>query len=286
VDAWLAGAGRSNAWLYWALVMSLVVAEWLVPRRRASASLSVRWANNVALGFLGGYLLRWAVPLAGLGWALVCQQYGWGVFNRWPAPAWLELVVTLLAFDLMHYVQHRSLHAHAWLWRAHRTHHSDQDFDFTTALRFHPLEVVITALVLAVVTTLLGASPLAVVLSQLLGMVSTFIEHANLRLPSRLDGLLRAIVVTPDMHAVHHSQAPGDTRANLSTTFSFWDRLFGTYRAEPRDGYERIVFGLEEFKDPKHLTVHWMLAQPFLRTPTAVLTPPLTSPDRRQPTAG
>lgn len=249
---------------YWVLVMSLVLAEWVLPARRASVSLPVRWSNNVALAFLNGYLVRWVLPFAGMGWALLCQERGWGAFNRWPAPAWVELPILLLAFDLTHYLQHWSLHANRWLWHVHKAHHSDRDYDFTTGLRFHPFEALITAFVLLVVTTLLGASPLAVLVSQFVGMISTFVEHANLRVTPALDHLVRRVFVTPDMHGIHHSQAPGDNLANLATTFSFWDRLFGTYRAEPSAGYDHIVFGLAEFTDPKHLWLHWILAQPFL----------------------
>jgi sterol desaturase/sphingolipid hydroxylase (fatty acid hydroxylase superfamily) len=153
------------------------------------------------------------------------------------------------------------------LWRLHRTHHSDREYDFTTGIRFHPFEELFTTTLELGLILALGAPPAAVFLSRLLSMTVSLVEHANLRIPSSLDRIVRTVLVTPDMHRVHHSQAPGDNRSNLSTAFSWWDRVFGTYREHPTGGETSVEFGLREFHEAKHSTLPWMLAQPFLAEP-------------------
>ncbi len=264
MDGWLQIFQWLSMWSFFAIVIVLVIVEWAAPRRIASSTLTTRWTGNVALLFLNSYMLRWLTPVAGVAWAAVCQSRGWGMLSWWDAPEWVAVVVAVASIDLAHYLRHWLLHRNAWLWRVHVTHHSDLDFDFTTGLRFHPIDAIFSTVVLLATVTLVGAPPLAVLLAELIERASVLIEHANVRVPPRIDGLLRLLFVTPDMHRIHHSRAVGDTGSNLATTFSCWDRLFGTYRATSSSGATDLVMGLEEFDDPKHLRLHWMLAQPFL----------------------
>jgi sterol desaturase/sphingolipid hydroxylase (fatty acid hydroxylase superfamily) len=161
------------------------------------------------------------------------------------------------------YAQHYVLHHVPALWRIHRTHHSDHACDFTTAARFHPLESIYTTVMIFGAIAVLGPPPVAVLVSQLLSTAVAFLEHANVRLPSWLDRMLRTLIVTPDMHQIHHSDEREKTNSNYGTTFPWWDRLFGTYRGQVAGG-DDITYGLAGFKERKHLTIHWMLAQPFL----------------------
>ena len=249
---------------YFGIVLAVALGESVLPRRRPDSTLRVRWFSNIAISILGMVVHRAAFPLTLIGWAALCSERGWGLLQNvnWPAP--LGFLLTIVALDFAAYGRHYLFHRVSFLWRAHRTHHSDADYDFTTALRFHPLEVLLTAGVDLGVIGLLGAPPAAVFAAQIVMMVTTFVEHANIRLPRVADRMLRTMFVTPDMHAIHHSQVGRESRSNLSTVFSWWDRLFGTYLDEPSAGRAGIVFGLREFAARKHATLPWMLAQPFL----------------------
>ena len=268
MDGWMQTLQQLSMWSFFGIVTVLVLVEWAAPRRVASPTLTTRWTGNVALLFLNSFLLRWLTPVAGVAWAAICQSRGWGILSWWQAPEWVAVVVTVASIDLAHYLRHLLLHRNAWLWRVHVTHHSDLDFDFTTGLRFHPIDAILSTVVLLATVTLVGAPPLAVLLAELLERASVLVEHANVRVPPRIDRLLRLLFVTPDMHRIHHSRALGDTGSNLATTFSCWDRVFGTYRATSSSGATDLVIGLAEFDDPKHLRLHWMLAQPFMTEDT------------------
>jgi sterol desaturase/sphingolipid hydroxylase (fatty acid hydroxylase superfamily) len=252
------------AYAYFGIVLVVALGESLLPQRRPDGTLCVRWFSNIAISILGMVIQRAAFPLTLIGWAALCTERGWGLLPHvdWPVP--LGWLLTVVALDFAAYGRHYMFHRVSILWRAHRTHHSDADYDFTTGLRFHPLEVLVTAVVELGVIALIGAPPGAVFLAQIVMMVTTFVEHANIRVPRAADRMLRTIFVTPDMHAIHHSQVGRESRSNLSTVFSWWDRLFGTYLEEPSAGRAGIVFGLREFSASKHATLPWMLAQPFL----------------------
>ncbi len=252
---------------FFGLIIVLAVAEWLVPRRASASAEGSRLASNFGISLLNNLAVRAVFPAAGIAWATLCAQRGWGLFahTAWPAP--VEFIATILALDFLLYVRHYLLHRVPILWRLHRTHHSDREYDFTTGIRFHPLEELFTTTLELGLILALGAPPAAVFLSRLLSMTVSLVEHANLRFPSSLDRIVRTVLVTPDMHRIHHSQAPADNRSNLSTAFSWWDRVFGTYREHPGVGEASIEFGLREFHDAKHATLPWMLAQPFLAEP-------------------
>jgi sterol desaturase/sphingolipid hydroxylase (fatty acid hydroxylase superfamily) len=264
MDTLLTYASRLYAIDYFGIIIVMSLLECVAPRRAPGGTLRLRWFGNISISVLDTLLLRSLFPLVELGWAVSCQARGWGWLNHAALPTWFAFGVTLVVLDAVTYGQHYVLHHVPVLWRIHRTHHSDHECDFTTAARVHPLESIYTTAIIFGTIAVLGAPPIAVLVSQLLSTAVSFIEHANLRLPSWIDRVLRMLVVTPDMHQVHHSDERGKTNSNYGTTFPWWDRLFGTYVDQAAAGRGEIRYGLAEFKDPKHLTLHWMLAQPFL----------------------
>jgi sterol desaturase/sphingolipid hydroxylase (fatty acid hydroxylase superfamily) len=264
MDQFLARASHAYAVDYFGVIIALSLLEWVMPRRDPGDALRQRWWANFSISVLDTVAIRYLFPLVGVAWAVYCFDHRWGLFNRIDAPNLVAFAVTLAALDLFAYAQHYVLHRVPMLWRLHRTHHSDHDFDFTTGVRFHPVESIYTTAGLIAVIFLLGAPPFAVLISQILLVAISFFEHANLRLPSSVDRLVRLFLVTPDMHRIHHSEIGVESRSNLGNVVPWWDRLFGTYLDQPSAGHEGIVFGVPEFRDRKHLTLRWMLAQPLL----------------------
>lgn len=276
LDALLKHGTQIYAFVYFGAIIAVALAEWILPRRAAGDALGLRWFGNFSLSILGAIAVRALFPLIGVGWALYCSERGLGLLNGTAWPSWLEAGLTVIVLDLALYVQHYLLHRVPVLWRLHRTHHSDLEYDFTTGLRFHPFEAVYSTAFVMGVILLLGAPPAAVMLSQLLVVAVAFAEHANLRIPPAADRVLRLAFVTPDMHRIHHSQDMHEGNSNYSNMFSWWDRLFGTYIDQPAAGHDGIRFGVAELAERKHLTVPWMLAQPFLNPAPAE--PPAPAP--------
>ena len=252
---------------YFGIIIVMSLLEYAVPRREAGTTLRLRWVSNFGIAIISTIVIRALFPLVGVGWASLCRERGWGLFNHLAVPAWLPFVVTLFALDLGAYGQHYLLHRLPWLWRLHRAHHTDHDCDFSTGARFHPLESIFTNGITLAVIGVVGAPPLAVFVSQLVSTAIGFIEHSNVRVPPSLDRLVRLLIVTPDMHRIHHSQELGESLANYGGTFTWWDRLLGTYRDRAVRGPDGIVFGVEGFDNRKHQTLLWLLAQPFLAEP-------------------
>jgi sterol desaturase/sphingolipid hydroxylase (fatty acid hydroxylase superfamily) len=263
-EGFLSRASEIYAYAFFGTVMVIALVEWAVPRRRPGETLALRWFGNVAIWILDSIAIKAVFPLGTIAWAVVCAERGWGLLHAVAWPAWLGLLITAISLDLVNYGQHYLLHRIPLLWRLHRTHHSDAEFDFTTGLRFHPVESLFTTSMQLLAIFLLGASPLAVLAVQLAFVAISFIEHGNLRVPAGVDRFVRLVFVTPDMHRIHHSQATGESQANFSNLFSWWDRLFRTYVHAPAAGHDGIVFGLPEFTGRKHATLPWMLVQPFL----------------------
>jgi sterol desaturase/sphingolipid hydroxylase (fatty acid hydroxylase superfamily) len=255
------------ALVYFGIIIVVSLLEYAVPRREPGITLRLRWVSNFGISILSTIALRVLFPLATVGWASLCRERGWGLFNVLAAPARLSFVVTLVVLDFGAYGQHYALHHVPWLWRLHRAHHTDHDCDFSTGARFHPLEAIFTNTVTLAVIGLVGLPPLAVFMSVLVSTAIGFLEHGNVRVPPSLDRLFRFVLVTPDMHRLHHSQETGESQANYGGTFTWWDRALGTYRERAVKGPDGIVFGVEGFDDRKHQTLPWMLAQPFLHDP-------------------
>ncbi len=245
------------------VLAAISLAEQRWPRRPASAPRALRWTNNVSLIVPSILIVRLCVPLLAVGTAIQADAHRAGLFNFTAFPPWVELVMAVLALDLGIYLQHRGLHAVPLLWRAHRVHHSDLDFDASTGLRFHPLEIVLSMLIKMTLVWFLGASAVAVVSFEVLLNATSLFNHANLLLPPRMDGWLRRLVVTPDMHRIHHSRRTAERSSNFGFSFPWWDRMFGTYREEPLAGHHAMEIGLSEFRDARDQTFWGLLLQPL-----------------------
>ncbi len=233
------------------------------PRRPRSLPRRLRWSNNLALVVVDALALRLLVPVLAVGLALTAEAEGWGLLNILAMPGWLAIPLAVLALDLVVYLQHVLFHAVPALWRLHRMHHADTDIDVTTGLRFHPLEIVVSMAIKLAAVLVLGPPAVAVVLFEVLLNATALFNHANLRLPAGVDRWLRLVLVTPDMHRVHHSVRPEETHSNFGFNVPWWDRLLGTYRAQPKDGHDGMTIGLAAFRDPREVWLDRLLTQPF-----------------------
>ena len=254
--------------LYGAFLLSsfALVAIWehVASRRRLRRELPTRWAGNLGLLFVNGGLMWLVYAGWGIAASMAAAQYQWGIMHHVALPGWFEVIVALLLLDLGHFAIHWALHNVPVLWRIHRLHHTDQDFDFTTAARFHPIEAIVEHGANLLVVVLVGAPPLSVAVYVLSYAITTVWVHGNIRMPEGWDRRMRWLVVTPDMHRVHHSQVQRETDSNYGGFLSVWDRLFGTYVHEPAGGHEGMSIGIREFDDPRHIRLEWMLRNPFL----------------------
>jgi sterol desaturase/sphingolipid hydroxylase (fatty acid hydroxylase superfamily) len=242
-----------------------VMAAWelAAPRRALRERKPVRWTNNLALTVVNSIVVRAILPVAAIGVAGFAAEHGMGVLNVFPLPYAWALVLSVLVLDVAIYLQHLMFHAVPLLWRLHRVHHADLDFDVTTGARFHPIEIVLSMLIKFAVILVLGPPVVAVLIFETLLNATSMSNHGNVRLPARVDRVLRWLVVTPDMHRVHHSIDPRETNSNFGFNLPWWDRLFGTYRAQPEAGHDAMTIGIEQFRASRELWLDRMLLQPF-----------------------
>jgi len=241
--------------------------EWVAPRRQGTWTRRRRWPGNLGIALLSTLLLRLVTPAAAVGSALLAAERGWGIFHLFTLHPAIVFVASVLLLDLLIYFQHRVFHRIPLLWRLHRMHHSDPDFDVSTAVRFHPLEILLSMGIKIAAVLLLGAPAAAVLVFELLLNATSVFNHGNLRLPREMDRWLRWLVVTPDMHRVHHSVRHEETDSNFGFSIPWWDRLFGTYRAQPAGGHEGMRIGLTEFSGERELRLTDMLLQPLRKPP-------------------
>lgn len=242
--------------------------EMIAPRRHLSIGRAVRWPNNLGMSILNVGVLRVLFPAAAIAAAGIGQLQGWGLFNNVPPPydalfPWAAIVPSVILLDLAIYLQHVMFHAVPALWRIHRMHHADLDFDVTTGLRFHPVEIVISMLIKIATVVVIGPPPQAVLIFEVLLNGTSMFNHSNVRMPVGIDRVLRWIVVTPDMHRVHHSIERVETNSNFGFNLPWWDRLLGTYRAQPAAGHLGMTIGLGQFRAPEELRLDRMLLQPL-----------------------
>ena len=242
-----------------------IMAAWemVAPRRVLHANKTVRWTNNLVVTVLNSVLVRAILPVAAISVAGFAAERGMGLFNLFHVPYPLAILLSVLALDLAIYLQHLMFHAVPLLWRLHRMHHADLDFDVTTGARFHPIEIVLSMLLKFAVILVLGPPALAVLMFEVLLNATSMFNHGNVRMPAAVDRIVRWLVVTPDMHRVHHSISPRETNSNFGFNLPWWDRLFGTYRAQPQAGHDRMTIGIEQFRSPRELWLDRMLLQPF-----------------------
>jgi sterol desaturase/sphingolipid hydroxylase (fatty acid hydroxylase superfamily) len=243
----------------------VVMALWELagPRRKQSIGRGWRWPNNLGVVVVNTLLLRILFPVTAVGLALVAEARGFGLFNGVEVPFWLAVIASVVVLDLAIYLQHVLFHAVPGLWRLHRMHHADLDFDVTTGLRFHPVEILLSMLIKFAAIGALGAPALAALVFEVLLNTTSMFNHGNVRIPPAIDRVLRWLVVTPDMHRVHHSIVVRETNSNFGFNLSWWDRLFGTYRAQPTAGHEGMTIGIEEFRARRELGLDRMLLQPL-----------------------
>jgi sterol desaturase/sphingolipid hydroxylase (fatty acid hydroxylase superfamily) len=254
---------------FMAIFLVLALLELAIPKRRLSMPKRRRWTTNLGIVALDGVLLRLmaslAVPLSAVAAALWAERHGLGLLNWMGWTGWLELVPAIVVLDFAIWLQHVAAHKVPMLWRLHQVHHADRDIDVTTGVRFHPIEIGLSMLWKIAVVLAVGASPLAVLLFEIILNGGSLFTHANIALPRWLDRLLRTVIVTPDMHRVHHSVLRREHDTNYGFNFSFWDRLFGAYAIDPEHGHRDMTIGLKPFQTDRPTEVLWSLKLPFFR---------------------
>jgi sterol desaturase/sphingolipid hydroxylase (fatty acid hydroxylase superfamily) len=237
--------------------------EVAAPRRPQVIARSIRWPNNLGIVALNIIVMRVLVPTTAVDLALLGQQRGWGLINNLVLPPWAALVLSIIILDLAIYLQHVMFHAVPLLWRLHRMHHADLELDVTTGARFHPIEILLSTGVKLVAIAAIGAPAAGMLIFEVLLNATAMFNHGNVWIPEPIDRILRWVIVTPDMHRVHHSVDSRETNSNFGFNLPWWDRLFGTYRAQPQAGHAGVTIGIEQFRSARELRLDRMLLQPF-----------------------
>ncbi|MBA3815643.1 MAG: sterol desaturase family protein [Parachlamydiaceae bacterium] len=251
--------------IFMGIFLILALGELVFPKRvKAQVSQKTRWISNIGIVLLDNFLMRLILPIMAIDMAIFAQKMNWGIFNLIEIPFWLNLILTIVILDFIIYLQHVMFHTFPLFWRVHRMHHADVDFDVTTGIRFHPIEVIISMGIKIGSVALLGASPIGVLVFEIILNATSMFSHSNLRLPLAFDRVLRCVIVTPDMHRVHHSIHKNETNSNFGFNFSFWDRIFGTYINQPSEGHFKMTIGISDFRQPKYLRFDWLLLIPFI----------------------
>ncbi|ALA18503.1 sterol desaturase [Chelatococcus sp. CO-6] len=246
-----------------AVFAAMALWEVLAPRRHDLADRPVRWTNNLGILLVDALVVRLVAPASAVGIALAVEAKGWGLLPLLGAPYWLAFLVSVVILDLVIYAQHVVFHHVPLLWRLHRMHHADTVIDVSSGGRFHPGEILLSLAIKGVAILVLGAPAAAVLAFEVLLNATSMFNHANIRIPARLEPVLRWLVVTPDMHRVHHSTLRRETDSNFGFNLPWWDRLFGTYRAEPEKGHDAMTLGLDEFRDPRERWLDRLVTQPL-----------------------
>lgn len=276
LDALLANEAGWRLSAYLGVFVLMAIWEIVAPRRLAGPTRVQRWPSNLGIVLVDSMLLRLVFPTAAVGFALLVEARGWGLATLLALPSWLAITASVLVLDLVIYLQHVLFHALPALWRLHRVHHTDLAFDVTTGTRFHPLEVLLSMVIKCVAIAAVGAPAIAVLIFEIVLNATAMFNHGNVRIPAALDRWLRMIVVTPEMHRVHHSIVRNETDSNFGFSFPWWDRWLGTYCAQPSAGHTAMTIGVEQFREVRDLRLDRLLLQPWLAAPT-------TYPINREP---
>lgn len=245
------------------IFVSMALWELGAPRRALSTSKAIRWFTNIGIVVLNTLVVRLLFSAAAVGTAVTASEKAWGLFNQVSLDPGFEGLLAIIALDFIIYLQHVLFHAVPLLWRLHMVHHADLDLDVTSGARFHPIEIILSMGIKLAAVVLIGASPQAVVIFEVLLNGTSMFNHSNVRIPKGLDALLRWIVVTPDMHLIHHSVIREETNRNFGFNLPWWDRLLGTYLPAPQKGYLGMTIGLEQYRDPENLSLAKILVLPF-----------------------
>lgn len=234
------------------------------PRRELLHLRRFRWFSNFGLIVISSFLVRFILPTAAVGFALHAEQDQMGLLNHYDMPDLMQIIIAFVLMDLAIYFQHALFHALPIFWRFHRVHHSDLDCDVTTGLRFHPIEIILSILFKFIVIIAIGAPVLAVVIFEVVLNAASMFSHSNIRIPLVVEPLIRWLIVTPDMHRIHHSINENETNSNFGFFISAWDRLFGTYIDQPKEGHQNMKIGLQHFREPKWQNLRWLIYLPFV----------------------
>ncbi|MGQ4002175.1 sterol desaturase family protein [Francisellaceae bacterium CB299] len=248
------------------VLLLVIVSEIFFPKRALRLKKSLRWANNLTLVFINTILLRLLFPIAAVGVALWCEVNSIGILNYLNISQIFKIIIAFIVLDFAIYLQHVLFHYVPVLWRFHKVHHTDQDIDVTTGLRFHPLEMILSMIIKMIVVAVVGAPMLAVIIFEIVLNATAMFNHGNIGLPKVFDSIIRLFIVTPDMHRVHHSTIVSEANSNFGFNLSVWDRLFKTYKAQPSKGHTNMDIGLDEYRD-RNITqkLASMLKMPFSR---------------------
>jgi sterol desaturase/sphingolipid hydroxylase (fatty acid hydroxylase superfamily) len=250
--------------VFFAAIFAIVaIAELFSPRRKLVASKQQRWINNILLNITSTIILRLVFPILPVGIALFCSEKEWGIMNYFQIPLWVAVICGVVLLDLTIYAQHKMFHFVPVFWRLHKVHHIDQDIDVTTGLRFHPLEMILSMIIKITAVAAIGAPAVSVVIFEILLNGTTMFNHGNLNISLDADRIIRLLIVTPDMHRVHHSVIVKETNSNYGFNFSWWDRIFRTYRPQPENGHLQMKIGLTGYHESKYLKLSQMLIIPF-----------------------
>jgi sterol desaturase/sphingolipid hydroxylase (fatty acid hydroxylase superfamily) len=249
--------------IFFSVLVVLAGLETLFPRRARRVPRDRRWPSNIGVSALNQAFVRLMLPTSAIALAITSEQNEWGLFGQVTLVPWIEILATILILDLAIYLQHRAYHAVPVLWRFHRMHHADVEFDVTTGIRFHPVSVLLSGFIKLAVVFVIGPAPAAVLAFEVLLNATSLFNHSNLRIPEAFDWTLRLLVVTPDMHRIHHSIDADETNRNFGFNFPWWDRLFNSYRAKPATGHRAMLLGLDEFREEREFRLDRMLSQPF-----------------------
>ncbi|MDA3903162.1 MAG: sterol desaturase family protein [Desulfuromusa sp.] len=248
---------------FFAVFIIMACCETIAARRQLTVAKTGRWFNNLSLIVLSSILVKLAFPVAATGVAAAAATKNWGLLNALQLPPWETILISVLLLDLIIYLQHLMFHAVPLLWRLHMVHHTDLDLDVTSGLRLHPFEIIISMGIKMLAVAALGIPVLAILIFEIILNAASMFIHGNIQLPDKLDRRLRLLLVTPDMHRVHHSVIVRETNSNFGFSLSWWDRLFGTYRAQPVAGHDKMTIGLSQFRKVEQMSLIKLLALPF-----------------------
>jgi len=249
--------------VFLSILLLMMSAEALFPRKARVLGRAHRWSSNLLLIIIDGLFVRLLFPIVAVGVAAVAAQNNWGLFNLVDWPIWLEITLSIIILDMLIYWQHVASHHIPFLWALHKVHHADRDIDVTTGSRFHPLEIGLSMAYKMTLVLLLGAPVLAVIIFELILNGCAMFNHSNVKLPLTLDKVLRKFIVTPDMHRVHHSTIVAETNSNYGFSLSLWDRIFRSYTAQPSKGHDGMLIGLNEYQNPGPASLSWSLLLPI-----------------------
>ena len=243
----------------------IIIALWecLRPKLKLRISRNIRWFRNLSLIVLNSIAARLILPFTAASIAIYAEKNQIGLLNFLSIPLWLTVIVSIVLLDLIIYAQHLASHHFLIFWRLHKIHHIDQDIDVTTGVRFHPVEIIISTLIKCAVVMLLGIPFIAIVMFEIILNATSMFNHGNINLPEKFDEWLRLIIVTPDMHRIHHSIIPTETNSNFGFNLPWWDRLFGTYQSQPQKGHQKMEIGLSEYQDINKTNLLTLIIIPF-----------------------